>query len=156
MIKLIAFDPGITGTGYAIWNRGDKHTGPSAWGEFGTSGTTVQDYCGLVGRLLNQELKDVGILEGVIENPALYNTPKGLAVGLDASFAKLYYAVGILLAGLYTKGVYNVKLYTPQAWKGTTPKEIHQKRIRQRVHGIHERYNHAVDAIGLGLYHLEH
>jgi len=44
--------------------------------------------------------------------------------------------------------------YTPQQWKGTTPKKIHNLRVRDYIGGLDITDDNELDAIGLGLFYL--
>jgi len=44
--------------------------------------------------------------------------------------------------------------YTPQQWKGTTPKKIHNQRVKDYIGGLDITDDNELDAIGLGLYYL--
>lgn len=92
----------------------------------------------------------------VVEEPQVYPVSKGdpndlIKIALDA---------GILIGSIAPGCL--VLPFKPHMWKGSVPKDIHQRRILKVAGDIQSMLSllrssdrsHAIDAIGLGLYHL--
>jgi hypothetical protein len=91
--------------------------------------------------------------EAVVEEPE-YRTGSRTPV---RDLVQLALRAGVLV-GLYRAWGSKVELVRPSRWKGSVPKEIHQRRIRAALE-VEEHENlaqnhNAVDAVGLGLWKL--
>jgi hypothetical protein len=96
----------------------------------------------------------------VIEVPRIY--PMGKGKGDPNDLLTLALSVGDL-RGFYQRRGMRVRLVTPRQWKGTAPKDIHNRRILDNLNE-HEtevlpslaksKAHNMIDAIGLGLWVL--
>jgi len=164
----ISIDPGVTGTGLAIW---DLH--PREW-KRSVAPVDVRVYTpSKKFKLFQDKAKEIcdhvystctghGIgMEGhggvrmYCEYPEFRNTAAGQAVAATGSLSKLSYMCGVL-GGLcwYMKTEF---IPIPVSrWKGQLPKEIVKKRIIKRLGRTTCRQlnirTHGWDAVGVGLY----
>jgi hypothetical protein len=63
---------------------------------------------------------------------------------------KLYWYVGALVARIVQFNIKEVRLVTPNEWKGSVPKDVHHRRIRER-YNIPTGSTDVVDAVGIAL-----
>jgi hypothetical protein len=92
----------------------------------------------------------------VIEKPQIYGDKERAR---KSDVADLLYAAG-KIADRYAQDV----PYLPNEWKGQVPKKIHQDQIRARLTVLEldclsrlpkKKLIHVLDAVGIGLYHME-
>lgn len=158
---LISIDPGLRGTGMAIFehsrlytawyskNPNKKDRGPQAW-------------CALADRIEREWIARVPkrvcrIDAFVAETPQVYRGRK------TRNPADLLEVAGVVGAVAY--GVHATKRtrFLPREWKGQVPKETHNRRILAKLHKDEvenietcpESLRHnVVDAVGIGLFYL--
>lgn len=139
---LIAIDPGKT-SGFAVY----------------ISGKLVEARAIKEKELLNQKPAGGGVL--VCELPVVYASRNVPANDLIA----LAVVVGDI-AGNYRRHGFETVLVTPRTWKGTVPKEIHNRRVLRQLTEQErsilpkrpraKNYDHnMIDAVGLGLWFLK-
>lgn len=159
--KYIAFDPGVTGTGYAVWDAsGDiehdfvvEH--PCAAGIL-----TPGDYRASLPDRVNQLRRQVfGVIRehqhvkmAAVEWPQFFHSGIGMTAASRGDLGKLYAAATtIIVEGMRECG--DVTLVDVNAWKGQLPKHIVTKRICKILKCKSSAYKtHMWDAIGIGLY----
>lgn len=164
MRALVTIDPGLRGTGVAIWLDGklvnaayvesaeQKRRGPVAWVAMAAA---VEDH---VWEHMDNEEEDCAH-ELVMEVPQIYGPEISKAdpddllqlAGVDGAIARA------LRFGCPVVG------YRPREWKGQTPKAIHNRRVENALSlaeldtfqrcPSHLRHN-ILDAVGIGLFHL--
>ena len=155
----ITIDPGLNGTGWAIWSQVPKSkcvpisTGvmhradtKSDWFDAGLHLTNM-----LIGVLDDNDcLRGRERTEAFIEYPGYWEgSPVSQTSARSGSLVKLACLVGMFADRLTISGC-RVTFITPQQWKGNLPKEIIHKEIFKR---IGKRYReHEADAVGMGLY----
>lgn len=143
----ITIDPGISGTGYAIWDSRWKllHHGvllPPAsllW--------ELKAY-NLIEQLLGLVTSN-SCVEGYIEMPQLFQSAGGLVTANSGALVKLSWFVGMVCGGL--RPHCPLRPVEVNQWKGQLPKEVVIRRI-QRVLPSCKATSHDWDAIGIGLY----
>ena len=166
----VTVDPGLGGTGYAVFSS--------------ESSVLLPILTGVVSPLTNQEKlwpqRQTEVMEKLfpilinnyfvkgkwqitkayIELPTMFMTPKGMACatgqnGADSSLVKLAVLVGRLYEMFDSESI-PVELIAVNEWKGTLPKKAVSARIQERLHlscsGIAKFGDHACDAVGMGLY----
>ncbi len=142
---MITIDPGMTGTGWAIWDNGRLQrygviTPPKNF--------KWQDKCLCVVkqlRALGWTME--GRQEAYVEQPALMGGAKGDVTARSGGLVKLTLLVGMIMNELDAKGV------EVRDWKGQLPKEVVEKRVRELLPKCKAK-SHAIDAVGIGLYIL--
>lgn len=142
----ITIDPGLSGTGYALWDDGWKliesgvRNAPKDYDWESKGFSIISDLEDIVE--FNSEVR-----AGYIEFPAFFGSAGGATVASSGALVKLAWFVGVVCARLK----FTVELVEVRDWKGQLPKEVVIKRIKRilpRVKAI----SHAWDAIGIGLY----
>lgn len=140
----ISIDPGLNGTGYAIWS--------SEWRLISHGVLTsseidfqVKGYA-LVASLeeLTQKWK---CGSGCIEFPKLFQSAGGLAVANSGALVKLSWFVGLVCGQLS----FPLELVEVNDWKGQLPKNVIERRIKRILPGCKAK-SHDWDAIGIGLF----
>lgn len=153
---LVSIDPGITGLGFAVWSGG----------ELTNAGVLTprkeDDWLERAYRLAND--LEAGIFCPLL-NPAicvcefqeLRSDAVSLAAGHKQDLAKLTFVTGSIAYAARRSGV-RFELVNPSEWKGSLPKAVVERRIRQILgEATIKRVNpksHAWDAIGIGLWRL--
>lgn len=142
----LTIDPGLSGTGYAVWdedwnllsngvvNGGNKKKGYQIISE------------------LSKKLKDYTfyIAKVFIELPAKFSGAKGEMVANQGGLVKLSMFAGSLEQKFLDMG-YDVVMVPVIKWKGQLPKEVVIKRIKRLLPKA-QATSHDWDAIGIGLY----
>lgn len=151
----ITVDPGLGGTGYAVFNSEGPGAVPPA--DFGVLHARRGDWRARAHSLRRAFWAEcqvhVPIQRIVIEFPELFaSSAKSTASASKGNLFQLTYLVGLLgaVAADYTGEP--PELITPRQWKGQLPKEVVIRRML-RAYG-HEYSSHAADAVGIGL-HLQ-
>lgn len=156
----LSIDPGITGTGWALWNVGDDwHECRKPWsvGIWNPPGKLAWEdralWLGL--ELWKLNFVKERIDQVWIEYPAFFETAGGTMVARRGDLLKLTYCVGVL-AGVMSHHGKKIYLIPVRSWKGQLPKEVVERRVRRLV-GDHAmdgtRFrSHIYDAVGLGLF----
>jgi hypothetical protein len=163
---IIPIDPGINGTGWALFHNDKDKLHPEKTGVIRTPAhLSWQERHDLILEAMDQIILDNGLDIGsdgsdvaYIELPKLFETPKGMACatgrdGQDSDLVKL----GILLGRLQQLFfMYDIKVVLVRVndWKGTLPKPIVALRIASRLKIPARTYaNHnECDAVGIGLW----
>lgn len=152
---LLAIDPGLGGTGWALWETGRS---PARIGI--VRDTARDDLLSVRCQELCQKLYlSVATLYSlqtvVIEMPQQMSNRAGIAAQAGGVY-KLAVLVGALTMYLMNTSNATVHVVTPSEWKGQLPKDVVQRRVEQRL-GISlcqklKIRSHAWDAVGLGLW----
>ena len=140
MTRILSIDPGAEYYAYAEWYDGRLKG------------------AGLLG--IDTPFALIGFPVVVIEKPRVYDrSARDKAAAKGGSVVDLAIAVGRLVE----RAPYAVELVLPETWKGQTPKRVHHPRIlasltsgeRSLLEGMRKKdLGHVLDAIGIGLYHL--
>lgn len=143
--SVIAIDPGQI-SGWATFHRGELYA------------AGVMTEAEIVGRPPVAQWAPVQV---VIEVPRIY--PLGRGKGDPNDLISLALLVGEL-RGFYRRSGLPVELVEPRRWKGTTPKKIHNRRVKDAL-APEERAilptlpeykaHNMIDAVGLGLWWLK-
>jgi hypothetical protein len=151
--KIITIDPGVY-IGFALWEASKFKRGtlmyPLKYGHIHHKQheKTFYDFK----RMINLQQP---ILTAYIENSKLMkNSKKGQVAAESGALVKLSQTIGRITQILVDTGC-KVELIEVAKWKGTLPKEVCERRIRRLLPRIPEKQsNHAIDAIGIGLFKL--
>lgn len=149
--QIITIDPGIAGTGYAIWAILNN----TEWkllkygviqissGHWKMKRKTIARKLTKLGRIW--KASDV-----FIENPRTFGSVKGKMVAQRGDLVKLAELVGYLEASF---NLYDIRTHLVEIinWKGQLPKEVVIKRIK-RIYPNLKAKSHDWDAVGIGLY----
>jgi Holliday junction resolvasome RuvABC endonuclease subunit len=171
--RTLSVDPGLNGTGWAIWDDGQnirKELTKTPWrlvdhGAFTPRGDSIQERVALVCSHIRNILLSRVLVEGVRECTVAVEHPQYFAgagaTNASGALVTLAMTVGAVLAATSTLANTH-PLLVPLSWKGNLPKEICCKRIIERVRRDPAYYKwkpntnttHEIDAIGIGL-HLQ-
>lgn len=171
MSYFLTIDPGLGGTGYAVFKDDPKEWMPHLTGVIQCSEkqgtlwpqrqTEIMDKFNdnLIGTFYTSK-DGWSIKKAYIELPAMFESAKGMACatgesGQDSSLVKLAVLVGRLFESLDGESIH-VEFIRVNDWKGTLPKKVVSARIQERlrlpVTAITRFGDHACDAVGMGLY----
>lgn len=139
----ITVDPGLNGTGYAIWNKQwQLVTNNIITFTYGTIEERGYKY-----RVFFKGLrKEYSITKIFIEYPALFASNKGSVTAASGALVKLAWLTG-LISGVFTR----IELVSVTNWKGQLPKDVVIRRIKKILPSVNSK-SHDWDAIGIGLY----
>lgn len=144
----LSIDPGLAGTGWAVWNktgRLKKH------GVLTPKASAVSKKAFLARELCNIAQVEK-VVEAWIEYPAKFGGVKGNMVANRGDLVKLAELVGYIEAALNMLDI-TVEPIPVMKWKGQLPKDIVIKRILRILPDCKAK-SHDWDAIGIGLYKL--
>lgn len=152
--KLLAIDPGLSGTGWAIFS-GKKLA------DFGV--LTFRDnepwerrgqmYADSIFTLFYNENCD----DFAIEFPGFFESAAGTMVAKTGDLAKLTYLVGLICGTVQAQiFIRSFKLVPVHEWKGQLPKSVVNERIKKILgeKTCEKIKSHAFDAVGIGLHCL--
>jgi Holliday junction resolvasome RuvABC endonuclease subunit len=145
MATIITIDPGLAGTGYAIWNQ--------QWDLMGhgvltcKSAKNIYQQLHFYGMKIKEVVDDCCSDMMYIEYPAFFQSAKGSVTAAGGGLVKLTILVGYLSAILDIE----FRFVEVNKWKGQLPKNVIINRIKAIYPGIQAK-THAWDAIGIGLY----
>lgn len=140
-------DPGLGGTGYAVWTKDWKllHTGILR-----SRKDSLSDRCEDIGRQLAALAHCDGTIATVyFEMPAFHGSAGGQVTAKSGALVKLVFCVGWISSLVHAKC--KVGFVPVRDWKGQLPKDIVWSRIRKILPGC-KAESHALDAVGIGLY----
>lgn len=158
-MKFITIDPGLGGTGYAVFGEGlfPEKTGVL---HSKTTGSWAQRQTDII-EGLDDALSYISQLDrAYIELPAFFESNKGVTCatgkdGGDSDLVKLSVMVGRIYEAMLGYDL-DIHLIRVNHWKGTLPKKIVSLRIQKRLGlestGEEVFGDHACDAVGIGLF----
>ena len=153
MPKFLTIDPGISGTGWALWNREMRLvnagilTGKGKWNQ------KAEQICEKLAHLI-RENRENHTITGYIEIPSFFQSAGGEMVARRGDLVKLTWVAGMLHRTIVGQGGF-VRMVPVSMWKGQLPKHVIENRVMKRLGiqcvklGIR---SHAFDAVGIGLY----
>lgn len=162
----ISIDPGISGTGVAVWSESEWKEKVCPIDVRNIYGKKTEDWLGKMRSILAQLEEIIDQHEPVrklyIEFPEKMDSLKGNAAvvskvrgGLKepGDVFKLTYLVGAV-AELCRSNDVGFRYYLPSEWKGQIGKSIVEQRIKMRIPNIVDLNpkSHSFDAIGIGLH----
>lgn len=147
--KFLSVDPGLSGTGWAVWGPGQLP--PLRSGSL--SAPADRDWL-IRARWLGNEVRHLaeswGVDYVVIEQPQFMESAgKGLIAAREGDLVKLSILVGVI-AAQHSHSV----LVEVREWKGSMSKEVSHRRIRSKLPGWVPctATSHEMDAVGIGLF----
>ena len=157
-MSLLAVDPSLRGTGWALFENGILSRCGVLEGP--TNMTRIEAVSVLSRAAAAQVLATVQNAEVVLEFPRIYPKGRGETDHVDPNDLLWVAAV----AGAFAAQANTVKSYYPSDWKGQSKKEKTlrlvlqactpaERAVIEQVKGW-KRHN-AVDAVGIGMYHLK-
>jgi hypothetical protein len=151
LLKTISVDPGISGTGYAVW-EGKTLT---ACGNIYGKGEVWQVVAGAVADRFHELFVAEGPHKVVIEFPQHFEGLTGRTAESKGDTLKLACLAGMLTQIARRDGT-PVYYVTPNQHKGNLPKSIVEQRIRKKIPEsvTLQPKSHSYDAISIGYFHL--
>ena len=153
--RIMSIDPGVDGTGYAIWDDDDRGI-PAAHGVLTTPklfkgkkyswGVRATDMAAQVSGLCSQW--NVGTVW--VEWPSDFEGARGNAAAKEGSVIKLAALTGMIWIMCIRHAFASVVPVDVTAWKGQLPKAAVIARIKRATGKAYK--SHAADAVGIGLY----
>ena len=141
----MTIDPGISGTGWAVWSREWKL---KSFGISTCSNGEWKEKMEEIGIQLNEVIKKHRVSCAHIEEPRKFQGVFGNMVADKGDLVKLSIFVGFLTGYLNVRAVGYVPVIV---WKGTLSKKIVEERVKKIFPNLNVK-SHAIDAIGIGLY----
>lgn len=145
----ISVDPGIRGTGFAVWQEDTL----AAWGNVFPKGKGfwVQRMRQVIAEFekVLRVYPDCRLM--VIEQPMYFSSAFGNAVATSGDLIKLASVFGGLLGLAMALKVPAIEPVPVTDWKGQLPKSVTEKRVR-RAYPNYVIEDHALDAVGLGIF----
>jgi hypothetical protein len=154
MRKLMAIDPGLGGTGYAVWNTSAKH--PQVCGVLhGGKGSwivRVTEIAKQVRRIAYEHRTE----EIICEMMESYNTAASSMSWATGDLQKTMFLIGTI-HGMNAHRIRRFNLTPPREWKGQLPKSVTIMRVKEALGESRCRsldiQTHAWDAVGIGLWY---
>lgn len=156
-VRLLAIDPGLTGTGAAVWTR----SGPVpdevfvVKSDLGKKADWIDRCANIAGHLMNiihtHEIESV-----VCEMMEMHSSARAQMMWRAGDFQRTLVLIGTIHGMAIENQVKEFAVVPPSVWKGQLPKEVMERRIRRIVGDRQcERLGiqtHAWDAVGIGLW----
>ena len=148
-MKYLTIDPGITGTGFAVWDfkwrliRCGVITPPGKY--------SWEDKMHYIGHALTEH--SYCVKRVYIEYPQVFGGVGGRMVSAKGDLGKLFTTVGFILGYLKC----NFELVPVIKWKGQLPKKVVNSRIHEILSTkecalLSANQSHDWDSVGIGLY----
>lgn len=147
-MRTMSIDPGISGTGWCIWEKEDPKqfgiiTAPSKleWQQKGK----------LIANTILHEVSKYDVKFVYCEMPAYHQSMGGLVTARSGALVKLSYLVGLISGAILPM---DMGLIAVRDWKGQLPKDVMNKRIEEILGKTKCKQfkSHIWDAVGVGLY----
>lgn len=141
-VNAITLDPGIAGSGFAVWKKGEKYPVLN----FPIKLKDRKAYGDLLAELIDEHKAEVVL----IEKPAFQSSEKGQMVLRKGDLVELVLFVGFMDAVVILSGKESILVEVP-TWKGQLPKDVVNRRIARYWPDVKAK-SHDWDAIGIGLW----
>jgi len=149
---MITVDPGVTGTGIAVWYPGQNTpyithtiTPPWKWKDWLSKAEYVA-----------QDFKEYIVPKApslvLCEAPEFWTSGKGLASAASQDLLKLTHMVGLIHAIAHFETPAIFRMVEARKWKGQLSKRQVADRIKRDI-GEEYDSSHVTDAVGIGLWH---
>lgn len=152
--NLLAIDPGLQGTGWAVWEG--RNIAPREVGVLrGPSGPNWMKRVDVIAEALSQIVQQYRVRHIICEQMELYATASSSMSWIKGDLQRTVFLIGTI-HGL-TRLRARMTLVTPREWKGQLPKSVTIDRVRkvlgQKSCRDLDISTHAWDAVGIGLWH---
>jgi len=155
---LVAIDPGITGTGFAVFSPlGQTLRFTHVFKPILDDAAPWFSRAADVAAQLAANVQEAEPCDIVIELPIVYQSSAGRNAQHSGSIIKLGFLTGMLYGMARTRmGVGEIRCVTAPEWKGQLPHAIVVKRVVRIYPQMSEKgvTEHEIDAVGLGIFHL--
>lgn len=149
MKELISIDPGLGGTGVCCWRNGKVYNATTLHG--------YNDHWIDNAEAIMDQISDFISYDRIpwfVEYPVFMSGAGGRMVAAAGDLGKLTFLTG-MICGKILNYDQSLTLVRPFEWKGQLPKDVCERRIRSILgedFPKNKLSNHAVDAIGIGLW----
>jgi hypothetical protein len=157
----LAVDPGINGTGWAVFEKGPKFNQKAAPVASGSIEPPdhKEDWSSRAIEIIRElefRIKEWRIAMVYIEQPQFFEGGKGLPAARDGDLVSLSMLTGMILGYLYAN-VGCIPCPIPvHTWKGSLPKSVCNNRVLLKMKALGWKpvtnTTHELDAVGLGLF----
>jgi hypothetical protein len=151
-----SIDPGISGTGYAIWQESDwkRCVPPVFCGNMYGRGLDWEERAYSLTMQVEELVKDHKVHTVYCEYPQHFESLTGRTAEAGGDIIKLAVLVGMFKGMCQFGNWLDFRLITPNDWKGQLPKPIVEARVCLRLPTLDKSKikSHTWDAIGIGLY----
>jgi Holliday junction resolvasome RuvABC endonuclease subunit len=152
---MVTVDPGLDGTGWAVWSPNEVI--PMASGSVSVSGMEAwEKRAYYTARGLAEAIDEFMFQSIVIEWPEHFTSAKGKAAAVRGDVHKIAYQCGVISAVIYGMAHVQANLLPVRDWKGQMPKSVVTRRIKKRLGSTacakFGNTTHEWDAIGMGLH----
>ena len=150
----ICVDPGIVGTGYAVFNQLDLT--PTHFGVLVAKGNGAEwmERVRGIATQFSQILKRHKPGQVILEFQELYPGATSMTSGFRGDLFKLSLATGAMCCVSWEYTGQTPILKRPREWKGQLPKDIVELRVKKHYEKAGLAFphipNHAMDAVGMG------
>jgi Holliday junction resolvasome RuvABC endonuclease subunit len=146
-------DPGIAGSGWAVWEFSgwnDPHVPPIAHGViehlYGDMADRLEAYYRSFAKLVVEH----GVSVLIVEWPEYFNSAKGFSAAARGDIFKLTGCATAAMAEAWSHDAYAAAIPVSK-WKGQMPKDTVSRLVAKFLGRTYE--SHAGDAVGIGLYY---
>lgn len=149
---LISIDPGVGGTGVALWIPSKPypiHTKLLQPDKTQTWTERMYYICEGLQDILHKYKPQ----EAIIEQPTFLRSKFGIAAAASGNLVKLSMIAGAILFVCKEYGC-DSNTVLPARWKGKKKKEDTQRAIRRILPDLKVKNHNTLDAVGVGLYHF--
>lgn len=155
-MNLLAIDPGLVGTGWAVW-QGKDHT-PIACGVInGPRDVEWQERVDVIVSAILDIIYQYDVLVIVCEQMEMYETAASSMSWKTGDLQRTVFLIGSI-SGATRRKIQRMVLTPPREWKGQLPKSVTIYRVKKTLGAdVCRRLNiktHAWDAVGIGLWFL--
>lgn len=143
--RCITVDPGLGGTGYAIWDKNWELITNKV--VHVASQTPLEERLFIFGDVIKRQIVKYDVKLLYIEYPSFFQSSKGIVTATGGGLVKLSTLIGVICGSSGIK----YELVPVTKWKGQLPKSAVKKRIQKILPNV-QAGSHDWDAIGIGLY----
>jgi hypothetical protein len=161
--NIICIDPGLNGTGWAVFDREDGPIRfPIASGSISVERKKHPWWteCKIIAELIRNQMQHYGCFGVYIELPKFFESAgAGMSAARDGDLVRLSVLTGMIFGACSSQML--VSSIVPVAitdWKGQLPKEMCNDRVVKKLRTVYPKWKpstnttHELDAIGIGLF----
>lgn len=153
---MMAIDPGLTGTGVAIWKQKKIPCLATVVNSSGAVSPNWIDRVNAIAVKVHELAMDHNVREIVCEMMEMHQSARAQMMWKAGDFQRTLFLIGAIY-GMTEPFVPEFSVTPPSEWKGQLPKSVTINRVKRvlgpsvcRRLGIEK---HAWDAVGIGLWH---
>ncbi len=156
--NFLTIDPGLGGTGWALWSREtfDDLCHPINSGSisFDRQDRPWWWTCNEIACRVAELARQMSVFNVYAELPKFMEGGKGLATARDGDLIKLTAVFGAIIGAACNNQSRQFCPVPIQEWKGNMPKDVFEPRILAKLKGWKPttKTSHEIDAVGIGLF----